>query len=91
MPVYKYECPKGHTHDELKKVEERATDPCPECGATAELVIVPVHLDYLNCGVDLGFPTAADKWAKMQRSKGSGKTWDSNNLRYGGEYERKKS
>jgi len=90
MPTYKYECPAGHEHEEFKKVSERQENPCPECGATATLVIVPVHLDYMHTGVDLGFPTAAAKWTKMQRNKGSGKVWDSNNLRYGGEYERKK-
>jgi putative FmdB family regulatory protein len=91
VPIYKYECPEcGADHDELKPVSERATDECPECGATAKLAIVPVHLDYLKCGWDLGFPTAASKWTKMQNRKNSGKTWDSNNLRYGGEHERKK-
>lgn len=90
MPLYKYECPTGHTHDELKRVDDRATDECPVCGVTAKLVITPVHLDYLNCGVDLGLPTAAAKWDKMQRNKGSGKQWDSNNSRYGGETDRKR-
>lgn len=90
MPIFNYECPNGHSHDELKKVEDRASDPCPECGATATLVIVPVHLDVLNTGTDPGFPTAAEKWAKMHERVGSGKQWDSNNLRYGGEYERKR-
>lgn len=90
MPIYKYECPKGHEFEELKKVEERASEPCPECGSTATLTIEPVHLDYFHCGVDPGFPTAASKWAKMQERKGSGKQWDSNNRRYGGEYERKR-
>jgi putative FmdB family regulatory protein len=90
MPTYKYVCPDGHEHEEFKKVSERASNPCPECGATAKLEIVPVHLDYMNCGVDTGFPTAAAKWEKMQRNKGSGKQWDSNNLRYGGEHERRR-
>lgn len=91
MPIYKYTCPEGHEHYELKSIKDRELDECPECGATASLEIVPVHLDYLHCGVDTGLPTAAGKWDKMQRRKHSGQDWDSNNLRYGGEYERKRS
>jgi putative FmdB family regulatory protein len=90
MPIYKYECPKGHSHEELKRVDDRAEDKCPECGVTAKLVITPVHLDYLNCGVDMGFPTAAAKWDKMQHNKQTGKQWDTNNLRYGGEFEKQR-
>jgi putative FmdB family regulatory protein len=89
MPVYMYTCPKGHVHDELKSLKDRATDPCPECGKTAKLTIVPVHLDYINCGVDLGLPTAAAKWSKMQWRKNTGKQWDSNNRRYGSNDERR--
>lgn len=91
VPLYRYECPScGEGFEELKKLDERATEPCPKCGATAKLAIVPVHLDYLHCGTDTGFPTAAAKWAKMQERKGSGKQWDSNNRRYGGEYEKQR-
>jgi putative FmdB family regulatory protein len=90
MPIYKYECPAGHSHEELKKVADRAEDKCPECGATAKLAIVPVHLDYLNCGWDLGLPTAASKWTKMQNQKNRGQMGDSNNNRYGGEHETKR-
>jgi len=91
MPIYSYKCPSGHEHEDLKKVGERATNECPTCGVTAELVITPVHLDYLNCGWDMGLPTAAAKWTKMQWKKNTGKQWDSNNRRYGGEHERKRS
>ncbi len=90
MPVYTYRCKKGHVHEELKGISERATNKCPECGVTAKLEITPVHLDYLHAGVDTGFPTLARKWDKLQKAKASGKVWDSNNLRYGGEYERSK-
>lgn len=90
MPIYNYQCACGAEHDELKRLDDRAEDPCPVCGATAKLTIVPVHLDYMRCGVDSGFPTAAAKWDKMQRNKASGKQWDSNNDRYGGHYERQR-
>lgn len=90
MPIYNYRCACGAVHEELKSVADRQEDECPECGATAKLEIAPVHLDFLKCGWDYGFPTAAAKWTKMQNAKGSGKMWDSNNLRYGGEYEKQK-
>lgn len=89
MPLYQYECSCGHTFEELAKVEERESVPCPKCGVTGKPTIAPAHFDY-RMGVDLDFPTMADKWAKLQRQKASGKVWDSNNNRYGGEYERRK-
>lgn len=90
MPTYEYECPRGHGFEEFKAVKDRATHECPLCGETGTLVITPVHIDFLHAGVDTGFPTLAAKWDKMQRNKASGKVWDSNNTRYGGEYERKR-
>lgn len=91
MPIYNYLCPEGHSHDELKAIAKRATNKCPDCGKTAKLVIVPVHLDYVNCGWDLSLPTAAAKWTKMQWRKNTGKQFDSSNLAYGGEHERQRS
>lgn len=91
MPIYDYECRHGHKHSELKKVEDRDTDACPECGEPASLVILSAaKLDVLHAGVDTGFPTLAAKWDKLQRDKNSGKKWDSNNNRFGGEYERRR-
>ena len=86
MPLYVYKCPNAHFHDELKPIALRATDPCPECGELAEQVLTPVRLDW-TVGVDSDFPTFAAKWEKIQRNKGSGKTKDSNNERYGGNYQ----
>lgn len=90
MPLYTYSCKAcGTVHEELKAIPDRMTDECPSCGEVATLLVTPVHLDYLRSGVDTGFPTAAAKWERMQRDKNSGKSWDSNNRRYGGEWERK--
>jgi putative FmdB family regulatory protein len=89
MPIYTYECPAGHESEDLKKVDDRHTNPCPECGATATLRMEPVHFDG-RMGLDPGFPTAYDRWAKVQRAKNSGKQWDSANRSYGGEFEKQK-
>lgn len=91
MPVYQYRCSCGALTEELRKVDERK-DPvsCPQCGGEASLEITRVAFDVLRMGVDSGFPTAYDQWEKLQRAKNTGKQWDSNNLRYGGEYEKQK-
>jgi putative FmdB family regulatory protein len=91
MPVYCYECDCGAITEELRSVSKR-NDPlaCGECGGNAKLAITPVHFDNLAMGCDSGFPTAYDRWAKLQRAKNTGKQWDSNNRRYGGDWERKR-
>lgn len=90
MPIYSYECSCGAVTEELRGVSRRNDAmECPECGGEAKLAITPVAFDNLRMGVDSGFPTAYDRWAKLQRSKNTGKQWDSNNRRYGGEWEKK--
>lgn len=91
MPVYTYECSCGALTEELRSVSTRH-DPlaCAECGGAAKLAITPVAFDNLHMGIDSGFPTAYDRWAKLQRSKNTGKQWDSNNRRYGGDWEKNK-
>ena len=91
MPIYVYDCSAGHTAEELRPVSKRH-DPlaCPTGGAPMTLAIQPVAFDNLGMGIDSGFPTAYDRWGKLQKSKNSGKMWDSNNNRYGGSWERQK-
>ncbi len=91
MPIYSYACPCGAVTEELRSLAHRR-DPlaCSVCGGNAELAITPVHMDVLSMGCDSGFPTAYDRWAKLQRSKNTGKQWDSNNRRYGGDWEKKR-
>lgn len=90
MPIYTYECSCGTVTEDLRSVSARH-DPviCPACGKNAALAVTPVAFDNLHMGVDPAFPTAYDRWAKLQRSKNTGKQWDSNNRRYGGEWEKK--
>lgn len=90
MPIYDYRCPEcQHVFDALKKVDDRHTATCPECGGTGEHKILKAAALDWKMGVSHDFPTAADKWAKIQRSKNQkGGDWDSNNNRYGGDHER---
>ena len=89
MPLYEYHCSCGEVYDALSSVANRESNPCPKCQATGKPTIAPAHFDY-RMGVDTDFPTMAAKWTKLQRAKAAGKVWDSNNNRYGGEYERAK-
>jgi hypothetical protein len=59
------------------------------CGQNANIAVTPVAFDNLGMGLSKDFPTAWDKWDKLQRSKNTGKQWDSNNRRYGGDWEKK--
>jgi putative FmdB family regulatory protein len=89
MPIYTYECPCGVYTEELRSVAARHEPAqCEACGKESTLVVTPVAFDNLGMGIDKGFPTAWDKWEKIQRSKNTGKQWDSNNRRYGGEWEK---
>lgn len=91
MPLYTYGCSANHEFEELRRVSERH-DPlvCPQCGEPSKLLVQPVAFDNLGMGVDSGFPTAYANWEKLQRSKNSGKQWDSNNRRYGGDWDKQK-
>lgn len=91
MPFYVYECSLGHSTEELRKVGERHNPTeCGICGKPAALAVQPVALDYAGMGLDPGFPTAYERWGKTQTKKNSGKEWDSNNRRYGGDWEKQK-
>jgi len=92
MPLYAYECSCGHVTEEMRRIDDRhEPGVCEECGGqTAFAILTPTALDNLNMGLDRDFPTAWDRWEKIQRSKNTGKQWDSNNRRYGGDWEKKK-
>lgn len=92
VPIYTYRCSKcGYADEELRRVSMRH-DPfeCSQCGGSSELEVTPVAFDNLGMGLDAGFPTAFDRWGKTQQNKQTGKSWDSNNNRYGGGWEKSK-
>lgn len=69
MPLYNYKCPEGHTFEELNSVKDRLVAKCPECATGAQMEVSAPHLDYYNMGVQSGFPTALQKWARMHRKE----------------------
>lgn len=90
MPVYDYRCPAcQHAFDALRSVADRATAPCPECGENADQKIWKAAAIDWKIGTSPDFPTAYDRWAKIQRAKNTGEQRDSNNDRYGGDYNHK--
>lgn len=39
MPIYSYRCPKGHVHEEQRRVDDRnAVKPCPKCAEPTQLI-----------------------------------------------------
>jgi putative FmdB family regulatory protein len=58
----------GHQFEELVKSDVYGIN-CPLCALSAERQISPVRSDWRTMGLDPGFPSASDKWAKMQEQK----------------------
>lgn len=79
--LFEFRCQTGHTVTDLVNTETKEIA-CPECGEPAKRLISKPHFP-LRQGVDVDMPTAAAKWAKVQRAKNSGRIKDANNERYG--------
>jgi len=73
MPLYHYKCEKGHGTDDMRKVDERNdAPPCGLCGGPTTLEIQTSAFDP-KMGLDSGFPSAYDKWAKVHSRAAKGK------------------
>jgi len=67
--LYEFKCEDGHISEYYLKVAERdSIQPCKSCEKEARRIISVPNF-HLN-GADLGFPTAADKWARMHEEAG---------------------
>lgn len=66
--LFDFECNSCGVFEELVYSAEHST-PCPKCGAPASRMISPVRLDYRMGIYSNSFPTMADKWERIQRSK----------------------
>lgn len=73
MPLYVYTCPKGHVIDLFRPVANRhdAVN-CEVCNDPATLEVQTSIFDP-KMGVDPGFPTAWDRWAKTHERAAKGK------------------
>lgn len=73
MPFYVYKCKNGHETDSLRKVEDRHNPTqCDTCAQPATLEVQTSVFDP-RMGLDQGFPSAYDKWAKVRRNAAKGK------------------
>lgn len=75
--MFDFLCDKGHEFEDLIEPEYHYTV-CPVCMGNAYRQISAVRVDWRNMGIDPGFPSAANKWAKMQEQKA--RKEDSQNL-----------
>ncbi len=70
MPVYNYQCPKGHVTEAMVSISNRKEPiTCKACNSMASFIISApsISLD----GTDPGFPGAYDKWARLHENAGS--------------------
>lgn len=73
MPLYVYECKNAHLTDIIRPVEERHTPTlCEKCFQPATLVVQTAAFDP-KMGLDAGFPTAYERWAKTHARAARGK------------------
>lgn len=64
---FDFECPDGHTFEDLVDPEVREVT-C-KCGKQGVRQLTAVRIDWRVMGVDSDFPTAAAKWDRMQKEK----------------------
>lgn len=67
--MFDFECACGAKFEDLLDPACRTTE-CPRCGAAAERVISPVHIDQLRmAATGDGYGTANDYFAKVHRER----------------------
>ena len=60
----------GHEFEELVKPDVYVNKECPNCSSGKPTrQISPGTINYRRMGVDPDFPTAGEKWAKMQEQR----------------------
>jgi hypothetical protein len=80
--LFNFRCDDMHVHESFVDTDIKELEcPEPECGKTAKRLLSAPFFP-LRQGVDTDMPTAAARWAKMQRAKNSEKVRDDNNERY---------
>jgi putative FmdB family regulatory protein len=86
VPIYEYRCPKGHTFEVFKRMDDPAPEQCEVCGAAPlEIVLYPVAVHYKGSGfysTDYGKggkkkPVTADSSSSSGSSDSSSSSSDS--------------
>jgi hypothetical protein len=66
--MFDFACANGHQFEDLVEPNTHILV-CPTCSHEATRQISPVRSDWRTMGLDPGFPSAQEKWAKMQEQK----------------------
>jgi putative FmdB family regulatory protein len=67
--MFDFECKNcGHQFEELVQPQYKKCK-CPDCSSVAYRLIATPMINYRRMGVDPDFPTAGEKWAKMQEQR----------------------
>lgn len=68
--LYDFECSEcGEVFEDMQDPSDNVPIECQKCHKiAASRTISPVRLDW-QMGIDGGFPTAVDKWAKIQKDR----------------------
>ena len=66
--LFDFVCDDGHEFEELVKPRIKRVK-CPVCSVGSSRLVSSPFINYRRMGVDPDFPTAGDKWAKMQERR----------------------
>ncbi len=77
--LYDFTC-EEHVFEDLQDPSDNTEIPCPQCGKPSKRIISGTRVDWRSMGVSNDFPTAASKWARMQRKKAKSDKQDGPNL-----------
>lgn len=50
MPLYEYECAKGHRFEKIEPVTAKTVQKCPKCGARAERLLAAPAIQFKGSG-----------------------------------------
>lgn len=50
MPLYEYECSKGHRFEKIESVTAKTVQKCPKCGARAERLLAAPAIQFKGSG-----------------------------------------
>lgn len=66
--LWDFQCPEGHTFEDLQDYHDHTALPCPNCGKPSSRTISGTRLDP-KMGLTNDFPTMAAKWEKRTRAR----------------------
>ena len=81
MPMYEYQCPKGHRFEKIEKFTAAPVQKCPQCGAKAERQISRSAVKFKGSGwyvTDYGGKSSSGESANTDKTASSESSGDSN-------------